>query len=91
MIPALIKKCVDAMEEAKAKAQAEAKKKDGPQSQPEPQPVVTVWGTGEVTREFIYVEDAAEGILLATEKYDQPGPVNPSTTLRTAYWSRIRD
>ena len=45
-------------------------------SQLEPHPVVTVWGTGEVTREFIYVEDAAEGILLAAEKYDKPEPVN---------------
>jgi len=34
-----------------------------------------VWGTGEVTREFIYVEDAAEGILLAAEKYDKSEPV----------------
>ncbi|MBN2028703.1 GDP-L-fucose synthase [bacterium] len=37
---------------------------------------IVVWGTGEVTREFIYVEDAAEGILTAAEKYDQPEPVN---------------
>jgi GDP-L-fucose synthase len=37
---------------------------------------IVVWGTGEVTREFIYVEDAAEGILLATERYDKPWPVN---------------
>ena len=58
VIPALIKKCIDA------------------QSQPEPQPAVPVWGTGEVTREFIYAEDAAEGILLAAEKYDKPEPVN---------------
>jgi GDP-L-fucose synthase len=37
---------------------------------------VVVWGTGKVSREFLYVADAAEGILLATEKYDQPDPVN---------------
>ena len=37
---------------------------------------VTVWGTGTPTREFLYVEDAAEGILLATEKYEKPDPVN---------------
>ena len=37
---------------------------------------MTVWGTGKATREFLYVEDAAEGILLATEKYDKPQPVN---------------
>jgi GDP-L-fucose synthase len=37
---------------------------------------ITVWGTGHPTREFLYVEDAANGILLATEKYNKPEPVN---------------
>ena len=37
---------------------------------------IEAWGTGNATREFIYVEDAAEGIVLATEKYDKPEPVN---------------
>lgn len=37
---------------------------------------VVVWGTGEATREFLYVEDAAEGVVLATEYYDKPAPVN---------------
>jgi GDP-L-fucose synthase len=37
---------------------------------------VVVWGTGNVSREFLYVEDAAEGVLLAAEKYDKPDPVN---------------
>jgi GDP-L-fucose synthase len=37
---------------------------------------VTVWGTGEATREFLYVEDAAEAITLAMKKYDKPDPVN---------------
>jgi GDP-L-fucose synthase len=37
---------------------------------------VTVWGTGNATREFLYVTDAAEGILLATEQYDGREPVN---------------
>jgi GDP-L-fucose synthase len=37
---------------------------------------VTCWGDGSPTREFLYVEDAAEGIVLATEKYDHPDPVN---------------
>ncbi len=37
---------------------------------------ITVWGTGKATREFFYVEDAAEGILLAAEKYNKPEPVN---------------
>ena len=37
---------------------------------------VTVWGTGSASREFLYVEDAAEAILLAAENYDKPDPVN---------------
>ena len=37
---------------------------------------VVVWGDGSPTREFLYVEDAAEGILLAAEKYNGPLPVN---------------
>lgn len=37
---------------------------------------VVVWGTGKVSREFLYVDDAAEGILLATERYNEPSPVN---------------
>jgi GDP-L-fucose synthase len=37
---------------------------------------VEVWGTGQATREFLYVEDAAEGIVLATEGYDGREPVN---------------
>jgi len=52
VIPALIKKCVDAKEK------------------------ITVWGTGTASREFLYVEDAAEGIVLATEKYNKSEPVN---------------
>ena len=37
---------------------------------------IVIWGTGKPTREFLYVEDAAEGILLATEKYNKSEPVN---------------
>ncbi len=37
---------------------------------------IEVWGTGKATRDFLYVEDAAEGIVLATEKYDSREPVN---------------
>lgn len=37
---------------------------------------VVAWGTGEASREFLYVEDAAEGIILATERYNKPDPVN---------------
>lgn len=56
VIPALIKKCLDA-KSANASS-------------------IEVWGDGSPTREFLYVEDAAEGILLATEKYDKSEPVN---------------
>lgn len=56
VIPALIKKFVDAQEE-------------GTMSVP-------VWGTGNATREFLYVDDAVRGILMATETYDEPEPVN---------------
>jgi len=56
VIPALIKKCVD--------AQAEGRD------------VIEVWGTGAASREFLYVDDAAEGIVLAAERYDGAEPVN---------------
>lgn len=39
-------------------------------------PEVVVWGTGKATREFLYVEDAAEAIILATERYSKSDPVN---------------
>ena len=56
VIPALIKKCVDAAEAG--------------------EPEVVVWGSGSATREFLYVEDAAEAIVLAAERYDGAEPVN---------------
>jgi GDP-L-fucose synthase len=56
VIPALIRKCVEAQE-----AGAEE---------------VVVWGDGSPTREFLYAQDAAEGILLAAERYHQSDPVN---------------
>lgn len=56
VIPALIKKCVDAVDNKDDK--------------------IIVWGTGKATREFLYVEDCAEGIVLATEKYNKSDPVN---------------
>ena len=37
---------------------------------------ITAWGDGTPTREFLYVDDAAEGIALATERYEKPDPVN---------------
>jgi GDP-L-fucose synthase len=39
-------------------------------------PQVGLWGTGNASREFLYVKDAAEGILLAAERYDGPDPIN---------------
>ncbi|MEN6309203.1 MAG: GDP-L-fucose synthase [Anaerohalosphaeraceae bacterium] len=56
VIPALIKKCVDAIDAGRDQ--------------------IECWGTGSASREFIYAPDAAEGIVLATEKYDKEGPVN---------------
>ena len=56
VIPAIIKKCVDAIESG--------------------QDYIECWGTGNVSREFIYAADAAEGILLATEGYNDAKPVN---------------
>jgi GDP-L-fucose synthase len=37
---------------------------------------VVIWGTGKPTREFLYVEDAAKGLILATQKYDKSDPIN---------------
>ncbi len=37
---------------------------------------VSLWGTGKASREFLYIDEAAEAIVLATEKYDKPEPVN---------------
>ena len=56
VIPALIRKCVEAR-------LAGAKQ-------------ITAWGTGAASREFLYVEDCAEGLVLSLEKYDSPEPMN---------------
>ena len=56
VIPALIKKCVDAIDAG--------------------DDYIECWGTGKVSREFIYAGDAAEGIVLATERYNGAEPVN---------------
>jgi GDP-L-fucose synthase len=48
---------------------------------------LVVWGDGSPTREFLYVEDAAEGIVLASEKYSDPDPVN----LGSGYEISIKD
>ncbi len=50
-------------------------------------PEVVVWGTGNAGREFLFVEDCAEGILLAAERYDKSDPVN----LATGQEIRIRE
>ena len=63
VIPALIKKMVDAQKIENLKSEIR-------------NPKVVVWGTGKATREFFYVEDAAEAIILATEKYNKSDPVN---------------
>ncbi|MDP2598873.1 MAG: GDP-L-fucose synthase [Candidatus Liptonbacteria bacterium] len=42
----------------------------------EEKPFIEAWGTGKPTREFLYIDDAAEGIVLAAENYDKPDPVN---------------
>lgn len=50
-------------------------------------PFIEVWGDGSPTREFLYVDDAAEGIVLAAEYYDDPEPVN----LGSAFEISIRE
>ena len=67
VIPALIRKCVEAQENNEKE--------------------IVVWGDGSPTREFLYVEDAADGILLATEYYDGSEPVN----LGSGYEISIKD
>ena len=56
VIPAIIKKCLDAIKEGGEE--------------------LVVWGDGTPTREFLYVDDAAEGIVLAMERYGKPDPIN---------------
>jgi GDP-L-fucose synthase len=56
VIPALIKKCLDAIDAGRSS--------------------IDIWGTGRATREFLYVDDAAEGIVLATERLETSEPVN---------------
>jgi GDP-L-fucose synthase len=74
VIPAIIRKCVEVKNaEAEVKVKVETSQ---PRPKPQTRPSITVWGTGNPTREFLYVEDAAEGIALATEKYNKPDPIN---------------
>ncbi|MEI6181152.1 MAG: GDP-L-fucose synthase [Chloroflexales bacterium] len=67
VIPALIRKCVEARDSGATE--------------------IVAWGDGSPTREFLYVEDAAEGILLAAERYDSSEPVN----LGSAFEISIKD
>lgn len=72
VIPALIKKTVDAMGGKEA-----VLRRIHEQITPEkPDQPLVVWGTGKASREFLYVEDAAEAIILATERYNKSEPVN---------------
>ena len=73
VIPALIKKCVDAQRGLSPQG---LKRGLSPSKARGTVPEITVWGTGKATREFLYVEDAAEAIILATEKYNKSDPVN---------------
>ncbi len=59
VIPALIRKCVEARDRGDAS--------------------ISCWGTGSASREFLFAEDAAEGIVVATEKMDDPTPINLGT------------
>ena len=51
--------------------------------------MLEVWGTGAATREFLYVEDCAEGILLATERYDKAEPLNLGSGQETSIKSLV--
>ena len=77
VIPALIKKCVDAMRPINLSLRANSQSPIANRQELRAnKPAITIWGTGKATREFLYVEDAAEAIILAAEKYDKPEPVN---------------
>ncbi|HEY2588272.1 MAG TPA: GDP-L-fucose synthase [Tepidisphaeraceae bacterium] len=56
VIPALIRKCVEARDRGDK--------------------AITAWGTGSASREFLYVEDCAEGLVAAMERYESPEPMN---------------
>ena len=51
---------------------------------------IGVWGTGKASREFLYVDDAAEGILLAAEHYNDPAPVNLGTGVEITIADLVR-
>ncbi len=67
VIPALVKKCVDAVETGSDK--------------------IEVWGSGDASREFLYVKDAADAVVAAAQKYDKSEPVN----IGAGFEIKIRD
>ncbi len=67
VIPALIRKCVEAQERGDSS--------------------IEVWGTGNASREFLYVDDAAEGVVRATEMMNEPVPIN----LGASFEIKIKD
>ncbi len=78
VIPAIIRKCVEAIRGKEGRSMGSDANDSCllPPASDTELPTITVWGTGNPTREFLYVEDAAEGILLATERYNKSDPVN---------------
>ena len=74
VIPALIRKCFEAKKTATGTTR----------------PSVEVWGTGTATREFLYVEDAAEAILLAAEHYNDSAPVNVGSGMEISVKDLVR-
>lgn len=69
VIPALIKKCIDAVERGER--------------------TIEVWGTGSATREFLYVDDAAEAIVLAAERYNGREPINLGSGREISIWDLV--
>lgn len=77
VIPALIRKFVEAKQEVSGKQESVSSNTASCLlSTLGSPPTVVAWGTGKATREFLYVEDCAEAIVLAAEKYNKPDPIN---------------
>lgn len=85
VIPALIRKFLEATDRPQT-AEGRPKASIGGREAP----AIVVWGTGTPTREFLYVEDAAEGILLATERYNKSEPVNLGSGMEISIKNLIR-
>ena len=87
VIPALIRKCVEAVESSRLQVEPSTVQPSTIQPSNLQPATIVAWGDGSPTREFLYVEDAAEGILLATERYNDSEPVN----LGSAFEISIKD